>query len=82
MQPDPVIEANEICSLGARDPIVGAVTEPKQSHSAAVIHENGLTSVTATLHPVRFLPLLCSSYGGFDTGDENLCFYIVKPKRM
>lgn len=38
MQPDPVIEANEICSLGAGDPIVGAVTEPKQSHSAAVIH--------------------------------------------
>jgi len=38
MQPDPEIEANEICSLGAGDPIVGVVTEPKQSHCAAVIH--------------------------------------------
>lgn len=37
MQPDPVIEVNKICSLGAGDLIAGAVTEPKQSHSTAVI---------------------------------------------
>lgn len=37
-QPDPVIGANEYCSLGAGDSIADSVTEPKQSHSAAVIH--------------------------------------------
>lgn len=68
--------------IGSRGPIVVAVTEPKQSHSAAVIHRKWADFSHSRVRPSEVLPLLYSSYGGFDTRDENLCFYIVKPKRM
>ncbi|TNN75172.1 hypothetical protein EYF80_014582 [Liparis tanakae] len=52
MQPDPVIEANEICSLGAGDPIVG-VTDASLgdsqlwysgTHRAPLVTNPGLAS--------------------------------------
>lgn len=71
-QPDSVIEANEISSLGAWDRLASAVTELKRSHSAAVIHGKWADLSYSCVRPGEDPSTSVLPTPG---GDENICFH-------